>query len=220
MRKLLTILILIGMILVSNLVRGQDTVPKGDSTNILGDDSDLELMEVPVELLQQIVYLDKKSNTVVISLKTATEDQNDYFSISRSKHPSGLNIPENIIGTIDGGGTRSSDTTYYYYDYAANPNEAYYYKIKQVDFNGESEEFNILSYKPKKSNKLEIDKELEFYPTVLRQGEQPYINTNEYWVYTISGQLVFKDRIKTNQMKPGYYILTTPGGDKMKFVIN
>jgi len=84
---------------------------------------------VPVELL---TFEGKTTNgTVYLYWKTASEISNDYFIIERS-----LDAKQFItIGKVKGKGNRLSEVTYHFKDEISG-SETYYYRLKQVDFNG------------------------------------------------------------------------------------
>jgi len=71
---------------------------------------------------------------------TATEINNDYFTIERSRD--GEFWKE--IGTVEGGGNTNTPSMYELYDntYIDGIN---YYRLTQTDFDGKSETFNIIS---------------------------------------------------------------------------
>ena len=75
-----------------------------------------------------------KDENVLISWKTATEINNDYFSIERSDDSKGfVNIAD-----IDGAGTSNMINDYAYNDSKVEKGKIYYYRIKQTNFDGGS----------------------------------------------------------------------------------
>ena len=74
---------------------------------------------------------------------TGSERDNDYFILEGSKD--GQNFSE--IAIIDGSGNTSSETFYQFEDYYFEINSNYYYRISQVDFNGQKETFNTIAIK-------------------------------------------------------------------------
>ncbi len=89
---------------------------------------------------------------------TFSERQNDYFSVQRSDD--GVEFKE--IGRVEGNGYSSVVNTYEFLDsdFSSSKN---YYRIKQVDFNGEYEYSDVLLIE-KESKVLEID----VYPTLVQ----------------------------------------------------
>ncbi|MFD1001513.1 DUF2341 domain-containing protein [Ohtaekwangia kribbensis] len=85
---------------------------------------------LPVELLyfKAIPY----ENTVDIYWATATEINNDYFTLERSVDARTWSV----LKTIPGAGTSIEEQRYSVTDY--NPNRRNYYRLKQTDFDGTS----------------------------------------------------------------------------------
>ena len=78
-------------------------------------------------------------SAVNIAWSTASETQNNYFTVLRSR--SGDNFRP--VGRKDGQGTKITSTEYTLVDDVPNPNAAYYYKIRQTDFDGTTSCSNI-----------------------------------------------------------------------------
>lgn len=89
-------------------------------------------ISVPVRLLAFAVSVE--SNLTVLSFTTATERNNDLFVIERSIN--GIDFEE--IGSVDGHGNSSTVNHYQFID--KNPLVGVnYYRLKQVDFDGQFE---------------------------------------------------------------------------------
>jgi hypothetical protein len=96
--------------------------------------------EVPVPI--ELVFFDAKCNNgkVHINWATASETNNDYFTIERSAYA----INWQIIGTVDGAGNSNSIQNYSTID--ENPYKGVsYYRLKQTDFDGKFEYFNLVA---------------------------------------------------------------------------
>ncbi len=74
-----------------------------------------------------------------ISWQTATEINNDYFDVERSME--GINYIS--IGQVKGSGDTSSPTNYEFLDETTKPGNTYYYRLKQVDYDGK-EDYSIV----------------------------------------------------------------------------
>jgi len=84
---------------------------------------------LPIELLSFDAL--PVNHSVELNWQTASETNNDYFTIERSQNGSDLES----IDTIDGAGNSTSVLDYHTNDYS--PYEGLsYYRLKQVDFNG------------------------------------------------------------------------------------
>lgn len=104
----------------------------------------IELFEIftcsplPIELISFDVTPQPDHN--LLTWKTLTELNNDYFVVERSTDA----VSWNNIFTIKGAGTSVELEEYEYRDYYFLPG-VNYYRLHQVDFDGKSEYFNIVS---------------------------------------------------------------------------
>lgn len=87
---------------------------------------------LPVELVS--FHAKQGNDQVKLTWKTASEKNNSHFMVQRSEN--GNNF-ENL-GSVDGHGTTIKSHEYSYVDYAPVKGTAYY-RLKQVDFNGDYE---------------------------------------------------------------------------------
>lgn len=86
-----------------------------------------------------------------INWTTASEMNNDYFILEKSTD--GINFE--IINRQDGAGTSNSNNHYFNYD--ESPDKLTYYRLKQVDFNGEFTYSSIIAItNSNTSNKIKI----------------------------------------------------------------
>lgn len=85
---------------------------------------------LPVKFTQAAANCDKNGNTFV-SWTTASEDNNNYFTPERS--PDGVNF--SALGDVQGAGTSVVSRTYTFLDTSDLGGQAFYYRIKQTDFN-------------------------------------------------------------------------------------
>jgi hypothetical protein len=89
---------------------------------------------LPIELIEFDV---KKANDVaIVSWKTASESNNDYFTIERSKD----GIAFERVGFVNGSGTSTSTQVYSFVDEEPMAGTSYY-RLKQTDFDGNFETF-------------------------------------------------------------------------------
>ena len=95
--------------------------------------------ELPIELLY--FKARNNSNSVSIYWQTATEKNNDFFTIERSYDA--LHFEE--IYKIMGAGNSNSAIDYKYSDYNADQSQIIYYKLKQTDFDGKHTYSNTIS---------------------------------------------------------------------------
>lgn len=95
-----------------------------------------------------------KENTIELTWTTASERDNAYFVIERSSDA----IIWMDIKHLEGSGNSSTPKKYSFTD-GFNKNEIRYYRLTQVDFNGNTETFNLLS-----TNCINANDNMTLYP--------------------------------------------------------
>lgn len=116
---------------------------------------------LPIEL----VYFDALviENTIQLTWITASEINNDYFTIERSVDAKTWET----VHTVNGAGNSNQIIEYTETDF--NPLSGIsYYRLKQTDFDGRFEYFNIV---PVKYSSSDEDDDLSIFPNPVRQGE-------------------------------------------------
>lgn len=180
---------------------------------------------LPVELLHFNASGQKEVN---LSWATVSEINNDYFSIERSED--GENFYE--IGRVNGNGTTNQQIDYSFTDkfpYAAIE----YYRLKQVDYDGRFEHFDIVRVETGLENQEET---LSVYPTIIKdhritiKSNHPF-QMQELIIYNLSGgksinlksQSIQENpltyQVNTGQLQTGVYVLeaTTSLGKKSSY---
>ncbi len=169
---------------------------------------------------------EKESDQTLLEWKTVNEDNNDFFTIERSRNGKQFEILDQMTGA----GNSDVELSYEFVD--DDPfNGANYYRLKQTDFNGDFEYFNIVLVH---HDKLAGD----MAPiTIDRIGPNPFqqqftINftlqestdvrltlTNahgqqiaevSYRAYSGSNDIIFQ---KGSQLSPGVYLVTLSYGN-------
>jgi len=92
---------------------------------------------IPVELVS--FTANKTDAGILLSWKTATETNNSGFSIERSRDENNF-AP---IGFVSGKGTTTEPTNYSFIDSKIESGK-YYYRLKQIDFDGSFEYLNVV----------------------------------------------------------------------------
>ncbi len=105
----------------------------------LGLDGSCLRLLLPVELVS--FSAKKISNDVLLEWETASELNNSHFEVLRSSDA--LNWSK--IGRVEGNGTKQGYSKYSFNDQSANRAKRYYYKLKQIDFDGKFEYSEIKS---------------------------------------------------------------------------
>ena len=106
----------------------------------------LEINPLPIELIEFAGTADNTHN--LLTWKTATELNNDYYIIERS-------IDGTLWQVIDkqsGAGTISSASTYSYRDKTYIRTTTNYYRLTQVDFNGNQYTYDPIAIDNKHTN--------------------------------------------------------------------
>ncbi len=141
---------------------------------------------LPISLQSFAGYCDKQN--IVLQWTTATEINNDYFTIDRSQD--GINW--HFVETVSGAGNSSTPHNYKLVDMTFNDGTTYY-RLKQTDFNGQFEYAKTIAivYKCK-----EDIPELIIYPNpsvekfnLLFSGEKSNVNSIE--IYNMFGEKVY-----------------------------
>ncbi|RYM33477.1 T9SS type A sorting domain-containing protein [Brumimicrobium glaciale] len=177
---------------------------------------------LPIELISFSAQADEYKSVVNLNWVTASETNNDFFTIERSSN--GLNWE--TLSNIDGAGNSSSKSIYSYLD--KNPFYGVsYYRLKQTDFDG------LFEYFPVKSVECNFTLNFEMSPNPIRQGEVIHfkeLNTQnqnaELLIYASNGVLIksikiskFESNIQLkNNLKPGIYFVIFEGARKKLIV--
>lgn len=178
-------------------------------------DCELELttdITVFESLPVRLSYFDAKQNKEQIELTwaTASEDNNSHFVIERSIDGTDFKA----IATIIGNGTTSELINYSYID--DTPLTAHnYYRLKQVDFNGDYSYSDLVLVEFKLSDQIVFTS----FPNPV-SGKELSIRANitdgEYWVniYNLQGMLIQSSAMQTSEksinvelLHQGLYVL-------------
>ena len=117
-----------------------EITPLGEFDNYVGFNVNAVCQSLPVELTSFSASTD--GNSVMLNWTTATESNNSGFDVERSTD----NNSFNKVSFVPGFGTTTQSRSYSYIDANLNTGK-YYYRLKQVDYNGSS----------KYSNTVEVD---------------------------------------------------------------
>ena len=148
---------------------------------------------LPVELLSFNGEL--KHRKIKLTWETASELNNDYFSLERSADSKVFEE----IARIKGQGTTDEANTYEYYDHEPFAGEVFY-RLKQIDFDGQFTYFDII--RVANSEKLEEEAEISIYP-IPNTGRQMSVRVDNFTgsgkstihVYNTQGMVVYSQEI-------------------------
>ena len=175
---------------------------------------------VPIELLS-FNAIAENNKLVRTEWSTASEINNDYFLIQRSKNAHDYEI----IGQMDGAGNSNTVLNYVFYD-----NEPYtgisYYRLKQVDYNGQ------FTYSDIRSVYIGTINIISIYPNPASDFIQYEVGSEAggavtITLYDVLGREVFskeetisagifKEKISTVGFSSGNYLLRITNGNKEK----
>ena len=161
-----------------------------NSTRYVTIGSIAQTTPLPVELLNfNAKCID---NNTTLTWTTASEINNDYFTIERSFD--GIDFDE--ITTANGNGNSSSSTTYQWID-KNNTNQTSYYRLKQTDFDGNTV---LLETKAITCNNI---RKISIYPNPFNNSFTINLDENTRYPITLEirdylGRLVHNQIIKAN----------------------
>ncbi len=168
---------------------------------------------LPIEL--SLFELKLSGNRVEIIWVTATEENNDFFSLQRSKD--GVNYE--VIGTVSGAGNSTTSLSYEFVD--ENPLFGKsYYRLTQTDYDGKSETFS-----PKSIYRSNVEN-LVIQPNPVVRGGKLTVYTGaedgevvELSIFSASGTKLITRNIESISeveigagLKPGLYIVKVQSG--------
>jgi hypothetical protein len=159
---------------------------------------------LPVTWLNFDAQFNNATSNVDVSWTTASEINNDYFEVMRSVDA----VNFEVVGTVDGAGNSSLVKDYTFVD--ANPLSGLsYYKIRQVDFNGQNESTEIRAVN---NNGGASAGTLFTYPNPLIGQDLTIVYSNldkgnwEYRLVDITGKIVLAQN-RTSDLNAGTFNL-------------
>ena len=148
------------------------------------------LAALPVELVS--FEAQAKNEQIYLYWQTASETNNEGFEIQRSVDGSTFRK----IGWVEGYGNSSDVLKYQFTDREAQPNQLYYYRLKQLDFDGKFEFSKTVTAKVKNENVVVVNDILP-NPSSARQVTLPVFMPEEgmveYEIFNSVGAIVKED---------------------------
>ncbi|MEM1324377.1 MAG: T9SS type A sorting domain-containing protein [Bacteroidota bacterium] len=179
---------------------------------------------LPVELIS--FSATPEPQAVALQWKTASEINNSGFEVERSTD--GVNFYK--IGWVEGEGKSNREVTYKYVDQEAMSNTTYYYRLRQVDFDGKYEYSNVETVEINDKN---INIRLFPNPSLVSESVQLRINADsdisgQVELFDMSGRLVQSTtlgvqkgenafELTTKELSSGTYIVKMQLGDVVKY---
>ena len=197
-------------------------------TSIINDTAKIDHVELtgyadgllPVTLISFDAIKDPEEHVVNFKWKCASEENNDFFSIERSKD---LSSWKEVV-RVKGAGNSSLETSYATSDAEPFPGNSYY-RLMQTDFDGTTEQIDMISVRFRKS----ID-DIMTYPSIASDNinirSKMDINRALIEFSNCSGQIVkkmyvneanpdFELSINISELPPGFYFIRIVNGEMM-----
>jgi len=203
------------------------TACDNDSADNACDDATLYLttgvdnVVLPVELTA--FYAEANRSNADLIWNTATETNNSHFNVQRSMN----GVTFETIGEVEGAGSTDEEQTYNYTDEnAGNVASTLYYRLQQVDVDGESTYSAIRRVVFANSNS-----EVKVFPNPAKEGQEVVVehkNIRTIELYTTNGQLVNRVEladeqdvatIQLNGLASGLYVVVINQTTTKKLVV-
>ena len=187
---------------ISNTANSFKFGPITSYSNFTFGSSDNDANPLPVELL--FFNADALQTSIELNWATASELNAEAFELQRSTNA----IDFETIATIEAAGNSNTVLNYSYNDMAVISSINYYYRLKQIDFDGKFEYSNIQS--------AQLDDKQEITINVFPNPSQNHITIRsniEYNVslelYNINGKrILYKENVKVNNLHLNIETLT------------
>lgn len=177
---------------------------------------------LPIELMSFNVK--PEGNGVLISWSTATEVNNDYFTIERSSDGREFNA----LTRVNGAGNSSTIKTYEYKDYSPLAGISYY-RLRQTDYDGRFEVFDPKKINIKKS--ILSEESVSVWPNPFEDRINLDIHTEERTevkisLFSIDGRMITSESVNVyssgtvwsyntpSNIKPGSYFIRVDCGEE------
>ena len=159
----------------------------------------------PVELTS--FNASKNTNSVILNWETATETNNKGFEIQKKTA-----AEFSTIGFVDGQGTSTNVKNYKYMDYEIQPGQVYY-RIKQIDFDGNYSYSNEVTLMIDYPVMFELNQNYPnpFNPTTKISFNIPYESNVKLVIYNLLGEKV--KQLLDNNFKAGTYEINFDASD-------
>ena len=214
----------------SDVQNKQDGTTNGLGVTVGGNVTDisagLQPGTLPVDLVSFTGYWNQKADVNELNWITASEINNDYFEVQRSLDLNGSFIK---VGEVAGNGTSSTIKEYSFDDADISLSGTYFYRLKQVDYNGDFEYSKVIA--------VDVNRIGKAYVNVVRNPVQSELSLElftedgamaTFALYDINGRLVenvlqnsFRIQrginrmsVNTERMHTGQYILAVTIADE------
>ncbi|MFP4288137.1 MAG: hypothetical protein ACLFQS_02675 [Bacteroidales bacterium] len=155
-----------------------------------------DLGPLPVELFHFLVEANHEDNTVDLRWATASETNNDFFSLERSINT----VESETIGYANGAGFSSETIHYTFTDHTPIAGISYY-RLKQTDFDGSYEytSWQPIEMRPAIKSNLQIVNITQDKQSVYLHIQNPAEDELHIYVHDSMGRQVYHNQLKSAQ---------------------
>ncbi len=143
---------------------------------------------LPIRLLSFRAQI--STDAVVLDWQTATETNNDFFSIERSYNAKDFEE----LGIVSGAGNSNTKQYYKYLDKSANLQNTIYYRLKQTDYDGKYTYSKIISVNGQTSHWELINSYVNDKKLILTINST-FVDNSSLEVMDVSGRIVLRKEI-------------------------
>ncbi len=166
----------------------------------------------PLPVKYQNFDVSRKPSVNYLQWSTATEINNDYFEVQHSND--GSNFTD--VGFVKGHGNSNTERNYSF-EHAVSSGKVFYYRLKQVDFDGRYEYSGIVSVK---SDGKRSEESIIIAPNPVTdvanvfglEEDATYRITDFAGKQYLSGMIIPGQTLDVADLKPGFYIVTIQNG--------
>ncbi|MCF8298784.1 MAG: T9SS type A sorting domain-containing protein [Saprospiraceae bacterium] len=157
-------------------------------TITLAESSDV----LPISLLDFSSYCD--NGLVRLQWQTVSEINNNFFILEKSID--GISFLE--LAIVNGNGTTNSLSSYEITDYNET-SEVTYYRLSQMDYDGETTTYNTIASQCANENKIDFvvvnpaQDEIQFF------SSEPLINQFDIVIFDVAGRIIIRKKLHINQ---------------------
>ncbi len=150
---------------VNTTTLSTDVIFVGSGDVIQGINAGIRMDALPIEFLYFTGYWDAAREVAVLDWATAVEINNDRFEIERIINLDGA---FERIGVVPGAGTTNEVQIYQFIDKDTEQSGNYYYRLKQIDYDGGYDYSKIIAIKVGREKSLEGEKKMVVFPNPVR----------------------------------------------------
>jgi hypothetical protein len=159
---------------------------------------------LPVELIDFSAHC--INNSPKIQWITASEQNNDYFNLERVN----LDGSSSLVAKVSGSGNSQDQKVYSYVDDQAKSGTNYY-RLTQIDFDGNRESFDVISVENcSETPSTTLHYSSETHQLLLFNAGRSFNEVSQLTIISMVGSTVLSEEVKTLSTSKGYVQLKRP----------